>query len=98
MASLLADSIKRITIRTAYGPDIVIDKPFAPSPPSPLLKVLKPEILLDTDFGPLQMAPFGRPGPTKWPFVVGTFIALAGFTAAVGVSKLLDRRRLPAGS
>lgn len=91
VASSVLQSIKKVTVETAYLPRIELNDPFAPGPPSPLMQALKPKITIETTgFSPMVMAPYGEPGPSKWPLV--SVIGLAGF-AALGflVWKLLKR-------
>lgn len=79
----LARAITRVEVHTAYGPPIVLDDPFAPGPPNPYLQALKPEVVLYVGDTPVTAAPYGEPGPTKWPQVrtaawIGAFAGLAG--------------------
>jgi hypothetical protein len=87
--------IKAIHIRSNYGPDIDIPNPFAPAPPNAALEALQPMIVLETDAGPVSVAPYGTPGPTQWGTALaglgglGIFIlVLAGY----GGYKLLTNR------
>lgn len=72
MASALDSLVKQIRIDTEYGPPIIIDRPFSPDAaagPSPL-KWLKPKITITSNLdavNPIVSAPWGEPGPTRWP-------------------------------
>ena len=76
--------IKEVRIDTAYGPPIVLDHPFdssANQKPSKLLSALKPQItivpgdaLASLVSHPVMIAPYGRPGQTKWPQVEATAV------------------------
>jgi hypothetical protein len=83
--SALDSLVKQIIIQSEFGPDIVIDQPFSGSPSasggSVIMGVLKPQITIVTSLGNQAVAPWGAPGPTKWPFVeIGLMLALvAGF-------------------
>ena len=77
VSDALNASVDRVEIRTAWGPTISIDQPFAPSPPgddSPMTKFLKPVITIypksNISSDPTVFAPYGDPGESKWPFVV----------------------------
>lgn len=103
MASFIQDFVTNIKVQTAYGPDIVLDKPFAPSPPTnnPLLPRLKPRIEIGIKGAdPIVIQPYGKPPPTKWP----TIVAVGGAAAVallllsgIGVSTIVKRRRGLAG-
>ncbi len=86
----LGDLIKQIRIDSAYGPSIVIDAPFSGSPTgsskggSVLLGVLKPQITI-VPAGGLHsegVAPWGVPGPTRWPYIEG-LVVIAGIIGLV---------------
>lgn len=81
-AEALAKMITRIDVETAYGPPIVLNDPFAPGPPNPYLKALKPRVTIQVAGQQIQMKPYGDPGVTKWP-LVATGAALVG---AVGLA------------
>lgn len=81
-ASDLDKWIGSIRIDTAYGPPIVLDRPFAPVPatagPSPL-KWLKPQITIVPAIAgmkPIVSAPWGAPGPTRWPQVQAAVVGV----------------------
>lgn len=63
--------ISAVRIDTEYGPPILLDHPFAKTQkPNPLLSALKPQLTIyptDTGLKPVILAPYGRPGVTKWP-------------------------------
>ena len=86
----LESMISRITLETAYGPTMVFDSPFAPSPPNPVLSRLRPRITIGVRgiSAPIVAAPYGAPPPTIWPEVVaggtvvgGILLVLAGIGA-----------------
>ncbi len=80
----LAKSVTRMTVETAVTPTIVVDDPFAPGPPSPLLQLLKPKVTLTTAAGPLVIAPYGTPSPRGWLWALaGAALLGAATTAAV---------------
>ncbi len=90
MSNELANLISQIRIDTEYGPPIILDQPFSPSATasgaSPLAW-LKPRITITPSLrgiGPITSAPWGDPGPTKWPQVqLGLVVA-----GALGLSLL----------
>lgn len=89
--SALNNLVAQVSIRSEYGPNVVIDQPFSGAPSSGggslLLRILKPEITITPGYGlaPQTVAPWGTPGPTKWPFVeMGLIVA-----AALGVGLII---------
>lgn len=82
-------SIESIVIQTAFGPDVVIDYPFVEKDPNApetfgdkIARRLKPKVTVNVKgYGPLEMAPYGDPGPTKWP----TIKWIGAGAAALGV-------------
>jgi hypothetical protein len=89
--STLNSAVKAIRIESAWGPKTRITDPFSPSPPgqtSVLGPFLKPKITLEMKSGwggNRSIAPYGDPGPSKFPFLVAGVIALAAL-AYVGNS------------
>ena len=89
--NILASIVSGVTVSSAWGPDIVIDQPFADSPPSPVAgavgRWLKPKVTLQlTGGGEVSSAPYGEPGASNWPLVQAGLIigamALFGLLAA----------------
>jgi hypothetical protein len=79
MASILENLITSITFKSAYGPTVPLNNPFAPAPPSPFMQVFKPRIeigIKGTD--PIIIQPYGDPGTTKWPLVAAALTLGAG--------------------
>lgn len=104
MASFLESMITKVQIKTAYGPDLVLNKPFAPSPPgtNPVAAALKPrvEVFVSGAAEPLVMQPYGKPPPTKWPTIVavgGASLGLLLILSTIGASTVVKRRRGLAG-
>ena len=59
-----------IDVDSAWLPPIHLKDPFKPGPPSPALQQLKPKITLRLKgLDPVIIAPYGKPGPTRWPWV-----------------------------
>lgn len=91
-------AIQRIEIKTAYGPPMVIEKPFEPGPPNPYLQALKPEITITFANGKqTKMMPYGNPGPSKWPqiqaYTKWTTIALGAVAGTWLLTKLYPKKR-----
>ena len=91
--------VTSIRIDTEWLPPIIIDDPFeatpGPSTPNPLLSVLKPRVTFEIKGGalnPVRAAPYGEPGPTRWP-QLKTGLALAGIAALVLLVAAKRKRR-----
>jgi len=93
VASSVLQSIKKITVETAYLPRIELNDPFAPGPPNPLLQALKPKVTIETaSMEPIIMQPYGAPGPTKFPLI--SVVTLAGLAALIYVGwRMVNRRK-----
>lgn len=92
-SSALTDQLQAwitgLTVETAWTPPVVIRDPFKPGAPSPLMKLLRPRVTFELAGGkvkPLVIAPYGDPGPTRWPLV------LAGGALVLGLVVYLVRR------
>ena len=88
---VLNSVVKEARINTAWGPPIVIDSPFAPTPTGTrgAGAWMQPEIMLVLREGygsPQSFAPYGKPGPSKWPIIVAGLSLLAAFTIFGGIS------------
>jgi len=93
--------IKEVRIDTEYGPPIVLNHPFASSAnqkPNALLSAMRPMITIypsDTAINPVILAPYGRPGATKWPQVeAAAVIAGAVILGLLGVGAVHLYREL----
>lgn len=95
MATILnpKSGIEWIKIQTAYGPDILITEPLAPGAgePNPIVKLLKPKVLVKLRPlpDPVAIAPEGEPGPTQWPLVSGVAVFVGGISLALILRGLL---------
>lgn len=96
------ETISLIQIDTEYGPQIAFDHPLRPSGSTGEAKVptagdmilglLKPQITIDSLVGHTVAAPFGTPGPTKWPmvkWVLALGVIVGGGLAVYGALQLL---------
>jgi hypothetical protein len=84
--------VDRITIRSAWLPDITINKPLERSTePNPVLDVLKPSFIIESGYSgkPVTMSPYGEPGETRWPLVKIGLIVVLG----LGVFTMLGRKK-----
>lgn len=68
--------IGKITIQTAWLPDITVDPN---GPPSIFAPILKPKITVDVAGNPVIVEPYGEPGPSKWSYALGGIVFLALF-------------------
>lgn len=87
LSEIARAAISRVEVDTAYGPSIKLDDPFAPGPPNPYMQRLQPRIRLywrGEGVEPLKIAPYGDPGPTKWPLVQAALVG-AGFIVVGGM-------------
>ncbi len=80
----LSRQITGVRVETSVLPDIIINDPFAPGPPSPLLQYLRPRITLEIahgDIKPVVIAPYGDPtsgeGVELWPAVLNVLSVVA---------------------
>jgi hypothetical protein len=93
--NILADSVKELRIESRYTPALIIRDPFAASPPSPIASAvgtfLRPRITAVTAFGPIASAPYGEPGPSRWPAVQGALMISAALSAVWIASKFINR-------
>lgn len=84
--------VKHIRVETAWLPTIDLPNPFQPGPPSPLLQALRPKITLSLEALGQQKdvvsAPYGEPGPSKWPAIQNLLLF-----AALGTLGYLVYRR-----
>lgn len=76
----ISSLIKAVHVRSEYGPDVDLVDPFGPAAPNPYMQKLKPMIVIDTDAGPITIAPYGQPGPSSWSAVLS---GLGGVSAVV---------------
>jgi len=86
-------AIRRVEVATAYGPPIVLDDPFAPGPPNPALQRLRPKISIYTrgQRTPIVIAPYGKPGPSRWPDIERGLKILGLGLAGLGVFWVVRR-------
>jgi len=82
-------TIARIEVRSAWGPTITIDRPFGPATTpgagDAVARAARPEIVAYGSGGGVvfSRAPYGAPGPTKWPFVA--LLAVVGGAVVAGL-------------
>lgn len=83
--------IESIEVQSNYTPDFSVDV-NAPSDPNAaseylnLIQKIQPQMkinfLASTGIAPITLAPYGQPGPTKWPSIrLGAEVVGAGLTA-----------------
>lgn len=87
----LAELVTGLTIETAWTPPLSIADPLKPGPPSPIMRALKPKVTVTLQGAsqPMVFAPYGDPGPSRWPLIKVALIVLG----AAGVGYLVSRRR-----
>lgn len=91
VSDILNSAVGRVEIRTAFGPTLSLDHPFAPSSPGddsaftklmqPVLSIYPTATAATVDPNPLVYAPYGDPGESKWPFLVAGVGLLVGWLA-----------------
>ena len=90
----ITQQIKVLQIESAFTPPIILEDPFAPGPPNPVMQMLKPKITLGYKskyIKDTKLAPYGEPVPNHWPKVkVGAAIFGAG--ALITLIALMTRR------
>lgn len=92
LPGLANQAITYLKISSAYGPDLVIDRPLEPVPPDKRLttrtekffRMMKPrfEIGIGGSSNPIVIQPYGKPPPTQW----GTVMVLAGLVSGLLVA------------
>jgi hypothetical protein len=97
LGDMASDLVRGIHIRSNYTPDLDIDlrKPSDPKTAA-MLRKLQPQIVVDTTFGPVTIAPYGAPGPTQWNDLLaglgGASILVLGLALYGGWKLTLGRR------
>lgn len=83
--------VSKIVIDSEYGPQIIIDQPMAAGgsgTPSWVMDLLKPQITVITPFGNKVIAPWGTPGPTRWPEIKIALLVIAAVAAGVVIMRI----------
>lgn len=97
MQAWLAQLVTGLTIESAWLPPIVIRDPFSaaaqPGPGSQAGALLKPRVSLEISGDPraVSVAPWGEPGPSRWPEVKVLLIAVGLVAAALIVTRLVRK-------
>lgn len=90
--SLLASLVSGIRVETAWGPEFTV-APFASSTPSPIARALRPKFtVLLAGGGEYAIAPYGEPGPTKWPLIQAGLIFAGIVIAGMLISSRIRRK------
>lgn len=96
---LLNKAVHSMKIDTTAGPPIYIENPFqheaAPGAGSALARLMKPKVTLEmaSGWGDDQVfAPYGDPGTSIWPLVLGA-IAVGVALSLYGGVKVVQRRK-----
>lgn len=91
VTSLANEAITYLKISSAYGPDLVIDRPLQPVPPEQRLttrtekffRMMKPRFELGiAGSKPIILQPYGTPPPTQW----GTVMVVSGLVGGLLVA------------
>lgn len=100
MAGLFDNLIDYVKVSTAYGPDIVLNKPLQPAPASSkgsLMATLQPRVEIGVGgSSPIILQPYGKPPPTRWPILITSVGILGGALlalAVVGGRSVVKRRK-----
>ena len=94
MANVFENMVTKLTVETAYTPPLILDNPFAPGPPSPVLKALKPRITLELMNGtvdPVIIEPYGPPVPNHWG-MVQIFMAAGVFGLGYMIVNMITKK------
>lgn len=82
----LEEIVEWILVETEYGPPIYVERPFidkGESETGTAAAMLKPRFTVKLKgFDPQAYAPYGNPGPTKWP-LISTTLTLGGILLGV---------------
>lgn len=97
MAGVLDSLVTGIAVETAWLPTIVVRDPFSgvvsPGASSWVLEWLRPRVSIELAGVPAgAVAPWGDPGPTRWPLVQTALIVAAGTVALLTLALLVRRR------
>ena len=81
LSSLGKGAVKTVEFRSTITPAYKYNPWGAKTdaPPSPIMKLLKPTVVLDTVAGPVTLAPYGEPKRNLFPVIV-----VAGVLLVVG--------------
>lgn len=82
---MLAATVSRLDVDTAWLPPIRVDQPFSSSGSgaTKLTKLLRPQFTVTLSDGtPLRVAPAGAPGESRWPWLalfaaIGVLVVVA---------------------
>lgn len=89
--------VTKATVETTYLPPITLDHPFdqgGTAAPNPFLANLRPRITLELADGrldPVVIAPYGDPGPSRWPLVKGVLLVTGAVALGIGLPVLIGK-------
>jgi hypothetical protein len=84
----LRQAFHGMTFKSQLTPEIYIDDPFGPTPPSLIGSIVRPQVTLHSKLGSQVIEPWGA--PQDWVFPVA-FVTVAAILVGIGYS--LGRRR-----
>jgi hypothetical protein len=73
------DAIDAVVIKTTLLPDITLHPGGSGggfSPGGLVLRLLKPQVVVQSAFGDAEVAPFGEPGPSLWPVAAAVLVVV----------------------
>ncbi len=88
----LRNLVERATVETTLMPPLVLNQPFAPGPPNPLLQMLRPRITLRVAGSDVVLAPYGDPGVSRWPVVKVVGMTIGGLLLGAALRRMRGRR------
>jgi hypothetical protein len=72
------DAVEAVVIKTTLLPDITIHPGGSSSsgfsPGDLVLRLFRPQVVVQTAFGDAEIAPYGEPGPSLWPFAAALLV------------------------
>ena len=84
----LREAFHTLTFKSQFTPQITIDDPFGPTPPSLIGSIVRPQVTLHSKLGSQVIEPWGAPQGWVFPVAIATAVV-----ALVGIGFALGRRR-----
>lgn len=81
----LREAFYGLSFKSQFTPELYIDDPFGPTPPSLIGSLVRPQVTLHSKLGSQVIEPWGAPRDWVFPVaLIGTVAALLGIGYALG--------------